>query len=319
MARPMWQGQIQISLVSLGVNLFPASTSARQISFHQIDRSTGERVHHRAVAAPSAAAAQEEPVEEIQTVAQGDIAKGYEYEKGKYVIIEPDELKKLRLPGQKTFEVVQFAAASEIDAEFYEKPYFVVPKDEAQARAMAIVTRAMRDTAAVGLGEITFAGREHLAALAPPADPKAPGLMLYLMRYETELRSRDEYYAGVKDALAGAKVDEKQSALARQLIEHYMAPFEPEKFKDDYEAAVRALVEAKLENKPLPVEAPEPKPGKVIDLMEALRASLERQRAKGAPAASHPAPAAHSAKAATRKPPASARSPRRKASPGTAA
>jgi DNA end-binding protein Ku len=304
----MWQGQIQISLVSLGVNLFPASTTARQITFHQIDRSTGERVHHRNVAAPSAAAAQEEPTDELQAVAPSDIAKGYEYEKGKYVIVEPDELKKLRLPGQKTFEVTQFAAASEIDAEFYEKPYFVVPRDETQARAMAIITRAMRDSGAVGLGEITFAGREHLAALAPPADPTAPGLMLYLMRYETELRDRNEYYAPVKDALATTRVDDKQLALARQLIDHYMAPFEAAKFKDDYETAVRALVEAKLHHKPLPAEEPERKPGKVIDLMEALRASLERQGAKPAPAAEAP-----------KKPPASERSPKRKAKPRKAA
>ncbi len=280
MARPLWQGQIQISLVSLGVSVFPASNTARAITFHQIDRASGERVHRRAVAPaanPSAASSDSEAAEE--PVEAADIAKGYEYEKGKYVIIEPDELKKLRLPGQKSFDIVQFVGAAEIDPAFFEKPYFVVPKDELQAKSMAIIRRAMRDTGSVGLGEITFSGREHLAALSAPADPEAQGLRLYLMRYEEELRKPEEYYENVK---AVGAVDEKQLSMAKELIQHYRAPFEAGKFRDDYEAAVRALVEAKLEHKPLPKEEPERQTGKVINLMDALKLSLaRRQRESG--------------------------------------
>ncbi len=265
MARPLWQGQIQISLVSLGVGIYPASNTARQIEFHQVDRATGERIHHQNVSATNDA-----PVEKI------DIAKGYEYEKDKYIVIEPDELKKLRLPGQKTIEITQFCESSEIDPSFFEKPYFVVPKDELQAKSMAIIGEALRETGCVGLGEITFSGRAHLAALSAPIDTKAPGLMLYLMRYEEELRDRADYYTDTQKPA----IDEKQLSLAKELIQHYRAPFEPDQFKDEYEVAVKALVDAKLENKPLPEPAPEPKRGKVINLMDALKLSLAAQEKK---------------------------------------
>jgi DNA end-binding protein Ku len=264
MARPLWQGQIQISLVSLGVNLFPASNSSRQVEFHQVDRATGERIHHQNVSAEG-----EEPVEKT------DIAKGYEYEKGKLIVIDPEELKKLRLPGQKTLEIVQFVETDEIDPAFFEKPYFVVPKDDTQARAMAIISRALRDTRSMGLGEITFSGREHLVALSAPQDEKGKGLRLYVMRYNEELRDPAEYYKGI----ASPPVDEKQLSLAKELIEHYRAPFDPDKFKDDYETAVKALVKAKLEHKPLPKGPPEPKRGKVIDIMDALKQSLASKKA----------------------------------------
>ncbi len=264
MARPLWQGQIQISLVSLGVGLFPASNSARQVEFHQVDRTTGERIHHQNVSAEG-----EERVEKT------DIAKGYEYERGKYLVIDPDELKKLRLPGQKTLEIVQFVKTDEIDPAFFEKPYFVVPKDDTQAKSMAIIGRALRDTRSVGLGEITFSGREHLVALSAPQEAKGKGLRLYVMRYEEELRKAADYY---KDSASPA-VDEKQLSLAKQLIEHYRAPFDPDKFKDDYEAAVKALVKAKLEHKPLPKGPPEPKRGKVINIMDALKQSLKEKGA----------------------------------------
>lgn len=289
MARPLWQGQIQISLVSLGVGIFPASNSARQVEFHQVDRATGERIHHQNVSAEG-----EEPVE------KADIAKGYEYEKGKYLVIDPEELKKLRLPGQKTLEVVQFVKTAEIDPSFFEKPYFVVPKDETQAKSMAIISRALRETESMGLGEITFSGREHLVALSAPQDDKSKGLMLYVMRYEEELRDRADYYSDT----ARPAIDDKQLSLAKQLIEHYRAPFEPDKFKDDYEAAVKALVKAKLEHKPLPKPPSEPKRGKVIDMMEALKQSLAAKNARETPvhAAGKGASArAHKSKTASRK------------------
>jgi DNA end-binding protein Ku len=264
MARPLWQGQIQISLVSLSVNLFPASTSSRQVEFHQVDRTTGERIHHQNVSAEA-----EEPIEKT------DIAKGYEYEKGKLIVIDPDELKKLRLPGQKTLEIVQFVQTDEIDPAFFEKPYFVVPKDDTQAKAVAIMSRALRDSRSMGLGEITFSGREHLVALSAPQDEKGKGLRLYVMRYKEELRDPAEYYKGI----ASPPVDEKQLSLAKELIVHYRAPFDPDKFKDDYETAVKALVKAKLEHKPLPKGPPEPKRGKVIDIMDALKQSLASKKA----------------------------------------
>ena len=274
MARPYWQGSIQISLVSAQVSLFPASNSARSIEFHQIDRNTGERVHHQNVVSSD----RDDDDAEAKPLEKHDIVKGYEYEKDKYVAIDPEEIKQLRLKSQKTLEVVQFVDLAEVDLEFFEKPYYVVPKDNAQAKVLAILRKALSDSKTIGLGEITFSGREHLVAIAAPVNDEVRGLMLYVMRYEEELRNPKEYYADVTDA----KVDEKQLTLAKQLIESYRAPFDATKFKDDYEAALRELVEAKMAGRKPPTPDKEPKRGKVIDLMEALKRSVAaKQSAAG--------------------------------------
>ena len=153
---------------------------------------------------------------------------------------------------------------------FFEKPYYVVPKDDSQAKVLAILRKALEDTDTIGLGEITFSGREHLVALAAPVSTEVRGLMLYVMRYEEELRDPADYYSGISEA----KVDDKQVALAKQLIESYREPFDASKFKDDYEASLRELVDAKLHHKKPPAPEKEPKRGKVIDLMEALKRSV---------------------------------------------
>jgi DNA end-binding protein Ku len=272
MARPYWQGSIQISLVSAQVSLFPASNSARAVEFHQIDRETGERVHHQNVVASSD--------QDAHAVEKADVVKGYEYEAGKYIAIDPEEIKRLRLKSQKTLEVVQFVGLDEVDLEFFEKPYYVVPKDNAQARVLAILRKALEETATIGLGEITMSGREHLVALAAPVSKEVRGLMLYVMRYEEELRDPADYYGDVAQTRLAGK-DDKQVALARQLIESYKAPFDASKFKDDYEASLRELVEAKLQGKKLPPPDKEPKRGKVIDLMDALKRSVEAKQSAG--------------------------------------
>ena len=273
MARPYWQGSIQISLVSAQVSLFPASNTARAIEFHQIDRATGERVHHQNVVAPS----DDGDAEDARPVEKHEIVKGYEYEKGKYIAIDPDEIKQLRLKSQKTLEVVQFVEIAEVDFEYFEKPYYVVPKDDAQAKVLSIIRQGLVDTKTIGLGEITFSGREHLVAIAAPVSEEVRGLMLYMMRYQEELRDPSDYYSGV----AAPKVDEKQLSLAKQLIESYRAPFDASRFKDDYEAALRELVEAKMEGKEPPPPEKEPKRGKVIDLMEALKRSVAAKQGGG--------------------------------------
>lgn len=297
MARPYWSGQISLSLVSFAVEIYPASTSSRQFQFHQIDRATGQRIHYQNVVAdgdeqeePDTArksrslhvAARGHEAEERHAVEKSEVVKGYEYEKGKYAIIEPDDLKRLRIPGKDTLEIVQFSPAKDLPPSLYVKPYFVVPKKGPQATAFAIVRQAMIDAGMVGLGEIAFAGREHVVALAPPPDRKQLGMMLYILRFAEELRDPDEYFGKIPSS----KQDAAQLQLAKQLIETYTRPLELAKFTDNYEAAVRELVEAKLANKPLPKEKPAKGRGKVIDLMSALRQSLA---AKEAPKASKPA------------------------------
>ena len=259
MARPYWSGQLQISLVSFGIQLFPAVNTASEISFHQVDRRTGERVHHLKV------------IDGNDPVDNAEIVKGYEYSPGRYVTIEPDEVNRLRIESKRTLEIAQFVSLDEIPLELFEKPYFMVPDGDKQAAAFAVVQKALAKSGKAGLGEIVFAGREHLVAVAAPRDGKNLGLMAYTMRYGSELRSADEYFASIKPQT----VDARQLTMANELIEHYTQPFDIDAFRDDYEDALRKLVDAKLKKQPLPLEEKTHKTAKVIDLMDALKKSLK--------------------------------------------
>jgi DNA end-binding protein Ku len=268
MPRPFWSGQIQISLVSFGVNLFPAVESKSEIRFHQLSRKTGERIHHRKVSGEDSADG--DPVD------QDDIVKGYEYRKGEYVIIEPSEIENLRIPSRHAVAVTQFVNADELDPELFEKPYFVVPDGDQQTEAFTVIRKALETTKKVALGKIAFGGREHLIAIsAPPEgkddDPSSRGMMAYTLRYAEELRDPDEYFSQIKKTA----VDSDQLALAKELIQRKAAKFAPEKFHDEYEAALREMVEAKVDNRPLPENEPAPRSGKVINLMDALRKSIK--------------------------------------------
>jgi DNA end-binding protein Ku len=271
MARPYWSGQIQISLVSFGVNLFTATESKAEIRFHQLSRKTGERIKHQKVSG------EEGPVE------KGDIVKGFEYRKGEYVTIEPEEIENLRIPSRHNLEVTQFVDYDEIPPAYFEKPYFVTPESDTQAEAFGVVRKALQSTKKVALGKIAFGGREHLVAVMPNDDDKLPGMMAYVMRYDEELRKPVEYF----DKIKKVTIDDDQLSLAKELIKRKAAKFAPEKFKDEYETALRAMVEAKVNNAPLPKEEPAPTSGKVINLMDALRKSVEKDTgAEKKPAAS---------------------------------
>ena len=265
MARPFWSGQVRISLVSFGVKLFPATEAKSEIHFHQIDRKTGERVRHHKVSEGDDA-----PVE------KEDIVKGYEYRKGQYVQIEPKEIEHLRIFSRHTLEVEQFVELDLLDPALFEKPYFVVPENDAQAEAFSVVREALRESRRAALGKIAFGGREHLLAISAPSDPKLPGMMAYTLRYAEELRKPAQYFSGVKTPA----IDKEQLSLARELIERKAGKFNPDKFADNYEAALRELVKAKLKHLPLPIEEKPAPRGKVISLVDALRRSVNGQDEK---------------------------------------
>jgi DNA end-binding protein Ku len=261
--RPFWSGQLRISLVSFGIQLFPATSSTSEVSFHQIDRKTRQRVHHLNVING------DEPVD------NSEIVKGYEYSKGKYVIVEPDEIKNLRLETQKTINVAQFVDSSELPPYLFEKPYFVVPDAKGSADAYAVVRAAMQQADKVAIGEVAFGGREHLVAIAPAPGKNARGLMAYILRYAEELRDAKTYFASIHEP----SIYKKELALANELIRAQSAPFRWEDFKDDYEAALRELIEAKRKEKPLPVAEEKPR-AKVINLMDALKRSVSESGQK---------------------------------------
>ena len=269
MARPFWSGQVQISLVSFGIRLYPATEAKSEIHFHQIDRKTGERVRHRNVSESGEA-----------PVTKEDIAKGYEYRKGQYIQIEPNEIEHLRIPSKHTMQIEQFVDLDEIDPALFEKPYFVLPEKERDATAFGVIREALEETGKAGLGKIAMSGREHLMAIAAPSDGKLAGLMAYTLRYAAELRSAREYFSDVKKPA----IDAEQLSLAKKLIQSKEGKFEPARFTDNYEAALRELVQAKLKDAPLPLEEKAPRRAKVINLMDALRSSVHSQEQAKAPA-----------------------------------
>jgi len=293
MARPYWSGKIQISLVSFGVKLFVATEAASDIHFHQIDRRTGERVRHQNVAS---SAIERDPDEAADPVHKSDIVKGYEYSHGRYVTIEPDELAHLRVPSKRIMDIAQFVDIDSIDPAFFEKPYFVLPEDDTQTEAFLTIRQALIDTNKIALSRIAFGGREHVIAIAPApahlsekstksskptkaAKSKSPksesaehlGLMAYTLRYAAELRDPAAYFESIKPHTINAD----SLSLAKELIQRKTAVFDPTKFTDGYEAAVKELVDAKLKHAPIPREEPAPRTrGKVIHLMDALRKSV---------------------------------------------
>jgi DNA end-binding protein Ku len=271
MARPYWSGQIQISLVSFGVKLFVATEAKSEIHFHQVDRKTGERVRHQKVLASTVDRNPDEAADQSEVVERSQIVKGYEYAKGQYVTIEPEELAHLRVPSKHTMDVTQFVDEADLPPEFFEKPYFVVPENEAQTEAFLTVRKALIDTKKLGLTKIAFGGREHVVAIAPAGTDAHGGMMAYTMRYAAELRDAADYFRDVKKM----PIDDDSLDLAKELIKKRAAKFDPSKFVDGYEVAVKELVDAKLKHAPIPQdEAPARKTGKVINLMDALRRSV---------------------------------------------
>ncbi|WP_263358111.1 non-homologous end joining protein Ku [Acidicapsa ligni] len=267
MPRPFWSGQIQISLVSFSVNLFPAVEAKSEIHFHQLSRKTGERIHHQKVSG-------EDP-SEGDPVEKDDIVKGYEYSKGEYVMIESSEIENLRIPSRHALVISQFIDLDELHPAFFEKPYFVAPDGDSQTEAFTVIRKALQSTKKAALGKIAFGGREHLVAISVPPEEKIEsaanrGMMAYTLRYAEELRDPAEYFSEIKKTA----VDSDQLTLAKELIQRKTARFAPEKFHDEYEAALKELVEAKVNNAPLPKEERPRRSGKVINLMDALRESV---------------------------------------------
>jgi DNA end-binding protein Ku len=178
--------------------------------------------------------------------------------------------------------VQQFVDTSELPLALFEKPYFVVPEPKESPDAFAVVRKAMEEAGKAAIGEIAFGGREHLVAIAVPADRSEPGLMAYVLRYGEEMRDSKEFFSQLPSAKKNS-IDKKQLAMATQLIEAYSHPFHLDAFKDDYETALRELIKAKQKNAPLPLDEKRARPANVINLMDALRQSVSKTKGHVAP------------------------------------
>jgi DNA end-binding protein Ku len=260
-ARPIWKGHIRLSLVSIPVELFTATKTTERISFRQIHEPSGKPVHYQKVVAG------------VGPVETDDIRKGYEYEKGNYVLLTDDEIDAVRLETRKTFDLAQFVDANELEPIYFDKPYYVVPQDELAEDAFRVVRDAMRETGTVGLGQLAMRGKEYFAAVKP----YGKGLIIETLHYADEIRNADPYFSEISDK----KADEDLLAVAEQLIKRKTKPFDASAFKDHYHKALRELIDQRLKGKAPKVETEDERPSgdNVIDLMAALKQSLEGGRA----------------------------------------
>jgi len=258
-ARPTWKGFIKISLVSIPVRVFPATDSKATISFNQLHRSCGNRIQQKRWC----------PQCNVE-VPMTDIVKGYEFEKGRYVTLDEDDIAKARPESTRVINLMQFATAEEIDPIYVERPYYLAPDGGMAADAFAVIREGMRGKA--GIGKLALYGREYLVAV----QPKDKGLVMYTLRTADEVRSMSaiDELGSVPD-----KVKPEEVKLAKQVIGTFESTLDLREYKDEYQAELRRIIDAKVAGEEV-VATEEEAPPKVVNLMEALRQSLDRVSAE---------------------------------------
>lgn len=275
-ARPAWRGQIRLALVAIPVEIFPATKSGTSIAFHQIHEPSGKRVKYQKV------------VPGVGPVNIDEIVKGFEVSKGEYVLLEPEEIEAVKLESRKTLELTQFVDYGDIDAIYYDKPYYVVPADDLAEEAFVVLRDALRAAKKVGVGQLAMRGQEYVVSLKPCGR----GMVLETLRYSDEVNKAASYFREIGDA----KSDPDLLDLAATLIAKKAGTFDPAEFHNRYVDALRTLIEEKRKSKgELLIQDPDDgeaaKGSNVIDLMAALKRSLggaeeekPAAKAKAAPA-----------------------------------
>ncbi|SFR97152.1 Ku protein [Sphingomonas jatrophae] len=286
-ARAYWQGQIRLALVSIPVEIYSATKSGAQVAFHQIHEPSGKRIKYEKV------------VPGIGPVDPDEILKGYEVSKGDYVLLDEKEIESVKLESRKTLELTQFVDYDEIDPIYYEKPYYVVPADDLAEEAFIVLREALRKARKIGLGQLALRGREYVVSLKPCGR----GLVLETLRYADEVNKASSYFREIGDE----KPDADLLDLATTLIDKKAGKFDASQFHDRYVDALKGLIERKRKGKTVAVEADDtkaPRGSNVIDLMAALKRSLDKgdTAAKDEAPAKKPAAKKAPAKPAAKKP-----------------
>jgi DNA end-binding protein Ku len=258
--RAYWKGYLKLSLVSCPIALSPATSSSERISFRQINKQTGNRLRQQLVDEVT-----REPVD------AADKGKGYEVDKGVYIEVDDDELEAIEVESKHTIEIDRFVPAAQIDKRFYDSPYYVVPTDTVGQEAFAVIRDAMRGKGMVALGRIVLAKRERVIAL----EPYGKGLLGTTLRYGYEVRKPEEYFDGIQDI----KVPNEMLKLAEHILDTKKGDFDPAEFEDHYETALVELLRKKQAGfKPPKQKEQAAAPRNVINLMDALRRSVEAER-----------------------------------------
>ena len=252
MAANVWKGHITFGLVSLPVRLAVAARS-ETVSFNQLHKTDSSRVKQMLFCA-----AEDKPIE------RSEIVKGYEYEKGKYVVIDEEDIKKIQPKTAKVMEILEFVKADEMDSVYLESSYYIQP-EEAGEKPYTLLYESMRRSGHVGVAKVTMHQREHTVIIRPGRH----GLVLHKMYYQDEIRSTDEFRTNLE------LVKDKELLMAQSLISALEAPFEPAKYKDNYRETLKTMIDAKIAGEDVVAAPQSEEMAPVVDIMEALRSSLE--------------------------------------------
>src|ERR1043166_8067552 len=258
--RPTWKGYLKLSLVSCAVAMYTATSTSSRIRLNIINRETGNRIRNQAIDA------------ETGDVVENDAkVKGYEVDNGQYVLLEEDELDEVALESTHTIEIESFVPRDEVDQIYLDESFYLVPDDPVAYEAFAVIREAMKKKGMGGIGRVVTHRRERILML----ESRGKGIAATALRYKNEVRKEDAYF----DEIPNVKIPSDMVKLAEHILESKRGHFDPSKFEDRYEDALRALIKAKRAGKEPPAPS-EPKPSNVINLMDALRRSVKGDGAK---------------------------------------
>lgn len=269
MPRAYWKGSLKLSLVTCPIALYPAITASEKTRFHMINTETGNRLVQQMVDSETG-----------EVVDKDQKGRGYEIKKGRYVPIEKEDIDAIEVESNHTIDIDSFVPRDEIDQRYLDRPYYVVPDGKAGVDAFAVIRDAMKDQDRVALGRVVLTNREHVVAI----EPSGKGLIATTLRFPYEVRDEDDYFGGIKTP----RVSKDMVELAVHILDSKAAHFDPDKFKDEYETALKALVKRKAAGKTIEAPKPAERSENVGDLMDALRQSLKgkagssRRRSRGA-------------------------------------
>jgi DNA end-binding protein Ku len=259
--RANWKGYLKLSLVSCAVALYPATSSSSRVSFHTLNRATGNRVKRQFIDPDTG-----EPVENDEQV------KGYEVGKGSYIFVEEEDLETIRIESTHTIDIESFVPREQVDERYLDAPYYIAPDDKVAQEAFAVIRDAMREKGRAGVARVVIARRERMVLL----QPLGKGILATLLRYPYEVRGEDAYFDDIPDLTLPQEMRE----LAGHIIDTKAADFDPSRFEDRYETAVVALIRSKQAGQPVTAPAA-PRPSNVVNLMDALRRSIDAEAPAG--------------------------------------
>ena len=254
--RSNWKGYLKLSLVSASIAIYPATSSSEKVSFNRLNRKTGNRIKLQNVDAVTG-----------ETVTRDDIVKGYEVGKDQYVQVEDEELTEIAIESSHTVDIERFVPKASIDDRYRDTPYYLAPEDKVGQEAFAVIRDAMKKKKMVGIGRVVMARRERMMML----EPFEKGIMGTTLHYPYEIRSEEAVFEEIPEM----KLPDQMIGLAETIIDKMTGEFEPEKFEDRYEKAMIELIRSKQAGLPAPKEKAPSRPANVVNLMDALRRSIE--------------------------------------------